>query len=535
MDKAAGKSGDSPAAEASAAAGRSLWLPLSMLGTLIVLANVILANYTYQQKLADHWTMVEAVAELRGQQVSSWLEERLSSASLHATSFPQAELYTRWQTLGDLEARDQLFLRLNQFAAAGRFSSVTLLNSDGRFLGGREHVPRVVPPDLLERWLQPATGSPAWFIGPYVDVDGASHLDFLSTLPVDDPLGPPIVMLHTSSSEYFPRELQQFPLPGTPGEVVLFRIEDGAIVVLDDLWHLQGSAFEPFALDEFPELPAARLVAAGAEDMTRVDGVDYRGVAAFAAGRRLPGTDWYLLAKQDFAEVRKATVLAMLWISMLSALLFAAIAAFLAHLRERRQLRAFEAARRAEDERVQALQLLKAIADSATEAIFVKDLEGRYLMANRATSELTGKSEEQLLGLVDTSLFPPEQARMLSEIDRRALEENRAIMSRASLDTASGPRTILATKGPLHDEQGKLIGIYGIARDVTELERSSELLEQHGRHLEQRNEELERFNEAMVGRELDMLRLKRQVNDLSLRLGLEAPYGRQLIELPEDD
>lgn len=500
-----------------------------------MLANLVVASHVYQQKRTDYWTVVWSVAELRSQQVSNWLEERLRSAGLHATSFPQAELYTRWRAAGDEQARDLLFLRLGQFAYSGRFSSVFLLDEKGRVLSDDAHATARLPADLLARAIESADSTSASYIGPFRDADGTVHLDFLATLPVDGPLGRPVVLLHTAADDYFPESMKNFPVPSATGEIVLFRVEDDDVIALSDLRHLEGSAFERLAMRDAPDSLAAQLAAASVTDQARIEGVDYRGQAVFGSGRAIRGTDWFLVAKMDIREVREAALGSLLPIVSLSLLFFFAVAATLVNRRQRERLLQSQAAQRAQSKRLQALKLLKAVADSADDAIFVKDIEGRYLLFNRAACELAGKSEDEVIGRDDSSLFPSEQAEFLKGVHRRVLAEDRAVMTRETLDTAHGQRVILAKKGQLHDESGHLIGVYGISRDITEMERSSALLAEHDRHLEERNQELERFNKAMIGRELDMLRLKQQVNDLSARLGLEPPFGRQLVQLPEED
>lgn len=60
--------------------------------------------------------------------------------------------------------------------------------------------------------------------------------------------------------------------------------------------------------------------------------------------------------------------------------------------------------------------------------------------------------------------------------------------------------------------------------DITERAAKDEVLQRQSETLRLRNEELDHFNRLAVGRELEMIRLKQQINALSLRLGLEAPY-----------
>jgi len=179
----------------------------------------------------------------------------------------------------------------------------------------------------------------------------------------------------------------------------------------------------------------------------------------------------------------------------------------------------------AQTEKARALQLLDAIVESSTDAIFAKDLEGRYLMVNRETARVLGKTPEQILGHDDSAIFPVQQAAAIRANDRRVIAENRTDSNEETLTTADGEVTYLTTKGPLRDAAGQVIGMFGIARDITDFKRADAALREQSWSLAERNDELERFNRVMVGRELEMINLKQQVNALSLKLGLSAPFA----------
>lgn len=179
----------------------------------------------------------------------------------------------------------------------------------------------------------------------------------------------------------------------------------------------------------------------------------------------------------------------------------------------------------AQTEKARALQLLATIADNSSDAIFAKDLEGRYLVFNRECARVVGKTAAQVLGGDDTVLFPPAQAALIRDNDLRVLTDNRINTYEEVLDTVDGRRNFLATKGPLRDGDGSVVGIFGISRDITEQQRAETALRET-------IEELERFNRLAVGRELDMVRLKQQVNALSQQLGLPPPYGLNFAETP---
>lgn len=119
-------------------------------------------------------------------------------------------------------------------------------------------------------------------------------------------------------------------------------------------------------------------------------------------------------------------------------------------------------------EKARALQLLTAIAESSSDAIFAKDQQGRYLLVNDAAARYMGRSAAALLGLDDTATFPPAQAARIRAHDQLVLASGQTQTHEERLNTALGERVFLATKGPLRDAQGLLHGTFGISRDITE-------------------------------------------------------------------
>lgn len=131
-------------------------------------------------------------------------------------------------------------------------------------------------------------------------------------------------------------------------------------------------------------------------------------------------------------------------------------------------------------------ELLDSIVSGTTDAIFVKDISGRYLLFNSAAARMTGKSPEQVLGKDDTELFAPQVAEEIMEMDRSVMASNESLTAEHELTTGTGQRrTVEVMKGPLHDKRGNVIGVFGISRDVTHSRRMEE-------ELRLLNEELER-------------------------------------------
>lgn len=181
--------------------------------------------------------------------------------------------------------------------------------------------------------------------------------------------------------------------------------------------------------------------------------------------QQMPSSPIRSTAKQDSA-----------WLGLAGLMSIFTVGAGFYLLRQRQRLAESQAIQEAQAERLRALGLLGAIADSSNDAIFAKDLEGRYTLFNPASERFTGKKAVDVLGLDDTVLFSPEQAKMLIANDRAVLEEGRTITYHEDLDVSNGKRTFLATKGPLFDNDNNVVGIFGISRDISELKQAERSL-----------------------------------------------------------
>jgi PAS domain S-box-containing protein len=126
--------------------------------------------------------------------------------------------------------------------------------------------------------------------------------------------------------------------------------------------------------------------------------------------------------------------------------------------------------------------LLQAITEGTTDAIFVKDLQGCYLMINPAGAHFLGKTVQDVLGKDDTQLFTPASARLIMEDDRAVLASGQTQTYEERATAAGITRTYLATKGPYRDAQGNVIGLIGISRDITDRKQAEEEL-LHERYL----------------------------------------------------
>ncbi|WP_395824245.1 PAS domain-containing protein [Archangium minus] len=110
---------------------------------------------------------------------------------------------------------------------------------------------------------------------------------------------------------------------------------------------------------------------------------------------------------------------------------------------------------------------LQALLDHAPVAIYAKDAEGRFIVANRYVQELVGRSREEILGQDDFAFYPEEIASSLKANDAQALAGHPCVTEEV-VHTPLGPRTFLATKFPLPGNEGAPAAMGGISTDITE-------------------------------------------------------------------
>jgi PAS domain S-box-containing protein len=145
-----------------------------------------------------------------------------------------------------------------------------------------------------------------------------------------------------------------------------------------------------------------------------------------------------------------------------------------------------------------ASDILIAVIDATPDAIFVKDLEGRYVLVNQAAARFVGRTPEQVVGRRDFELYPEETARQFVADDQVVLQSGQP-MSFEGVATSQGrTEAYLVTKGVYRDKTGKILGIYGISHDITELRAAQDSLEQT-RHALFRSQKMEAVGQLTGG------------------------------------
>jgi len=120
-------------------------------------------------------------------------------------------------------------------------------------------------------------------------------------------------------------------------------------------------------------------------------------------------------------------------------------------------------------------RMQQALAGTAA-IVFAKDIEGRYLFANRQFAEITGRPLEEVIGRRDTEVLPPDMAEECRRNDSVVLAERRPLDFEEHGVLAGELRSYLTLKFPLLRADGGAYGVWGISTDITARKRTEEAL-----------------------------------------------------------
>lgn len=132
--------------------------------------------------------------------------------------------------------------------------------------------------------------------------------------------------------------------------------------------------------------------------------------------------------------------------------------------------------KRAQEDLRESQHQLQAIIDNSAAVIYVKDLEGRYLLVNRRYSEIFDISNEAVLGKSDHDLFVKEVADAFRDMDQRVATADAPLIEEEIVPIGDEPHTYVSVKCPLRDRHGRVYGIVGISTDITDRKHAEDAL-----------------------------------------------------------
>lgn len=123
--------------------------------------------------------------------------------------------------------------------------------------------------------------------------------------------------------------------------------------------------------------------------------------------------------------------------------------------------------------------LLQTIINLIPDLIWLKDPEGKYIAANAAVEKFYGAKESKIIGKTDFDFVDASLAQAFQENDKCAIKQNGYQSNEEMIRSIDGSHEgyFETIKAPMKDEKGNLIGVLGIARDITERKKKGKKLQ----------------------------------------------------------
>ncbi len=461
------------------------WTSVSVLLFTALVLTAIIIIYAAGQKqriLGDAETEMEAVANLKSQQVSDWKKERLNDANLIHENVTLVEHIDAMFIKDNSEReKSRLIQLLTTLIESYDFGGAVLLDA-----GGNPGI--AVPPEeavmgeYLRANVTKVISNPVISLSDFhtAKVVNYFHLDLLIPMKMpyegDTVLAGVLVLRVDPEKELFPM-LSMWPTPGSTAECILFRFEGDSVVYLNGA-HLAGyDKPVTFAAGEL-ERSVMRPQTEGRETRTFTD---YTGTEVVASVKKVPGTDWYLIAKKETPEIldRFMYEITMLWLIM--GCVYLALAGMAWLIIKSTKARYIREKQQEELNRQAIMKHFDFVMKHGNDIILLIDSDMNIVESNERAVETYGYPREKLLGMSISDLRTPDETPLLAEHVRVLNETGSSYIETVHL-RSDGTTFPIEISAYTVEVEGKRF-YQSIGRDITDRKRTEEEMRESNKKL----------------------------------------------------
>lgn len=457
---------------------RGLWVAL--FGATLIVLLIGAALYFWHEKnriTRQIHKELAAIGELKTEQIRQWREERLTDAEeLSRDPFLNKALPEWFLRMEDAQLTAHLRERLSLEKWAKKYSDVLLLDTDGRVLFAASDAHHPVSRETKKAIDEAITKKSAVLSKLYRCPAGVVHID--SVAPVRDKDGQQRVLwvLRSNAESYLYPLIQSWPTPSRTAETLLVRRDGDSVVFLNELRHQSNTALSlrlPLTLSE----SAAVQAVLGRVGVFR--GKDYRGVEVVADLRRVPHSDWFMVAKMDADELFSELTYRGGVTALFSCLFVLQVALIIVYQYRSRQVRLYRELYHSEEAKCKAEEQFRITLYSIGDAVITTDAAGIVTHMNPVAEQLTGQREAEAVGKPLTEVFHIVNEETHEEVENpvhRILREGQVVglANHTLLVSKDGTERPIADSGaPIRDKNGVISGVVLVFRDQSE-ERAAE-------------------------------------------------------------
>ena len=300
------------------------------------------------------------------------------------------------------------------------------------------------------------------------------HLDLYAPLvssrsPGGKPRCAGVLLFRIDPNSFLYPAIQTWPVPSRSAETLLVRREGDFILFLNELRHRKGTAMVLKLPISEQSLPAA-MAAQGREGT--VEGRDYRGVPVLAVIRKVPDSPWFMIAKEDISEILVPMRIRMVVAAIFLAGLCLGVGLTLLLWAKRKDAHFYRRQYEAEHDRLALVRHFEYLHKYANDIILLADRDHRVLEANEKACAAYGYAREELLGRTIPDFRPPE-ARKDFEATMREVEQKKGLVFETLHQRKDGKAFPVEISLRIFEIEGKRYH-QAIIRDITERKKAEE-------------------------------------------------------------
>ncbi len=461
------------------------WTSVSVLLFTAAVLTAIIIIYAAGQKrriLGEAKTEMEAVANLKSEQVSEWKSERLNDATLiHENVTLVEHIDAMFIKDNSVREKSRLIQLLTTLIESYDFGGAVLLDA-----GGNPGI--AVPPseavmgEYLRNNVTKAISNPVISISDFhtAAVVNYLHLDLLIPMKMpyegDTVLAGVLVLRIDPEKELFPM-LSTWPTPGSTAECILFRFEGDSVVYLNGSRLAGYDKTVTFATGEM-ERSVMNPETGQNQSQTFTD---YTGTEVVASVKKVPGTDWYLIAKKDTSEIlaRFSREIIVLW--MIMGIVYLALASMAWLIIKSTKARYIRDKQQEELNRQAIMKHFDFVMKHGNDIILLIDSDMNIVEANERAVSTYGYPREKLIGMNVSEIRTPTEVPMLADHVKNLNEAGSSYIETIHL-RSDGTTFPIEISAYTVEVEGKRF-YQSIGRDITDRKRTEEEMRESNKKL----------------------------------------------------
>lgn len=398
-----------------APAQRPLIILFSILSVSVILVGILYYNYQKENLLAKKQLELSAINDLKIKQLSQWRIERISDGEFlggNLLMVRKLSEYIQRPTNKPLGA--EILQSLKSLTVNFEYKNALLLDKNGKVrlsypiqdtLVGDQM--KLILPEIINNRRVVLTDLHRANILSYVHIDLIIPLIDQST---NDTLVLGLLAIRVDPQRNLYPMIQSWPAPSKSAESILIRKEGDDIVYLNEFRRLKNTELlikKPIATEKLDAAMAISGVTG------TVDANDYRGIPVVAAMKKVPGTQWYLIAKTDREEILSVLNKQMPMVLIIIILFILSSALSFGFLIRNQRVRYYRAKYENELERLALVKHFDYILKFANDIILLLDKDLNIVEANDKALESYMYTRNELIGMNLDKIRAPETSTQL--------------------------------------------------------------------------------------------------------------------------